>query len=196
MSSEDRETSALPAVTVEPAGTAATPVAESDLLVVSPTSPPALAEPEMLVAGLRDLQQRIREFTHLSWQEKRAHARAASLDPEFLESGIHAAAVWRDTEMVVGRGDEELRQEQEEIRRWDAVIVEMRAVLDGIEAANLKRKYRLGSAILQIYRMIGIYLRGGRPEDVLLRPYYENMKRAYLRTKRFRKRRKKDEPAE
>lgn len=35
MSSDDRETSALPAVTVEPAGTAATPVAESDLLAVS-----------------------------------------------------------------------------------------------------------------------------------------------------------------
>ena len=47
----------------------------------------------MLVEGLRFLRQRIREFTHLSWQEKRAHARAASLDPEFIENGLHAAAV-------------------------------------------------------------------------------------------------------
>src|SRR6185369_13739634 len=101
MSSEDRETSALPAVTVEPAGTAVTPVAASDLLAVSPTSVPALAEPEMLVEGLRLLEQRIREFTHLSWQEKRTHARAASLDPEFIEGGLHAAAVWRDTKLVV-----------------------------------------------------------------------------------------------
>ncbi len=53
---------------------------------------------------------------------------------------------WSDVAM------RELREEQEEIRRWDAVIVEMRAVLDGIEAANLKRKHRLGTAILQIYR--------------------------------------------
>ena len=71
---------------------------------------------------------------------------------------------------MVGRGDEELRQEQEEIRQWDAVIVETCGPFPGRDrgAANLKRKHRLGTAILQIYRMIGIYLRGGRPEDVHL----------------------------
>lgn len=196
MSSDDPKTTTPSAVTVKPVGTVATPVAESDLLAVSPTNAPVLAEPEMLVEGLRYLQRRIPEFTHLSWQEKRTHARAASLDPEFVESGIQAAAVWRDTKMVVGRGGEELQQEQEEIRHWEKVIVEMRALLDGIEAANLKRKHRLGSAILQIYRMVGIYLRGSDPGDIPMRPYYENMQRAYRRTKQFRKRRKKDEPAE
>ena len=46
----------------------------------------------------------------------------------------------------------------------------MRALIDGIEAANLKRKH--------------------------MRPYYENMKRAYLRTQQFRRRKKKNESAE
>jgi hypothetical protein len=184
MSNEDLETSA-PAVTVT----------ASDPLAVVPTNPPVLAEPEMLVEGLRQLQQRIPEFTHLSWQEKRSHARAANLDPEFIESGLQAADVWRDTKMLVQRDGEELRQEQEEIRRWDRVIVELRAITDGIEAANLKRKHRLGKAILRIYRLLGSYLRGGGgPEDRYLHPYYENMKRAYLRTQQFRKRKKKEEP--
>lgn len=149
----------------------------------------------MLVGGFRYLQRRIPGFTHLSWQEKRSHARAANLDPEFIEHGLQAASVWRHTKMYAKRDGEELRQEQEEIRRWDQVIVEMRAITDGIEAANLKRKHRLGSALLQIYKMLAINLRGGGGEDAYMRPYYENMKRAYLRTRQFRKRGKKKEPA-
>ncbi|PYQ32208.1 MAG: hypothetical protein DMF56_00095 [Acidobacteria bacterium] len=180
-------------VTAEPAGMPATLVV-TDILAPVQTAPPSLAEPEVLVAGLRYLQQRIPEFTQLSVQEKRSHARAANLDPEFIENGLHAAGVFRDTKLLVGRNSEELREEDEEIRRWDAVILEMRALIDGIEAANLKRKHRLGSAILTIYRVIGIYLRHPRSEDAYLRPYYENMRRAYLKTQRFRGRKKKEEP--
>jgi len=193
MSSDDRQTSAPPLMTVEPAEMVATPVA-TDLLAPVQTTPPSLAAPEMLVKGLRYLQQRIPEFTHLSVQEKRSHARAANLDPDFIESGLHAACVWRDTKIVVKRSGEELRQEHEEIREWDEVIREMRALTDGIEAANVKRKHRLGKAILQIYRLLGIYFRRSRPDDAYMRPYYENMKRAYLRTGQFRRRNKKEEP--
>lgn len=195
MSSDDRQTSPPPALRIAPADSAAAPDSASDVLAVAHTDPPVLAGPEMLVEGFRYLQQRIPEFTHLSWQEKRSHARAANLDPEFIESGLQAAEVWHHTKIMVQRTAEELRQEQDESRRWDQVIVELRAIIDGIEAANLKRKHRLGTAILQLYRMIGICLRNRRPDDVYLRPYYENMKRAYLRTQQFRKRKKKEEPA-
>ena len=193
MSSDDRQTSAPPAVTLAPA---ATPVAATDLLAVAHTNVPPLAEPDMLVQGLRYLQRRIPEFTHFTWQQKRSHARAANLDPEFIESGLQAAAVWRDTKIMVERSAEELRQDQEEIRRWDEVVVELRAITDGIEAANLKRKHRLGTAILKIYAILEAYLRTDHPDDVYMRPYYENMKRAYLRTQAFRKRKKKGEGAE
>ncbi len=77
MSSDDPQTSAPPAVTVEPAETAATSVA-TDLLAPLQTTPPSLAEPEMLVKGLRYLQERIPEFTQLTVREKRSHARAAN----------------------------------------------------------------------------------------------------------------------
>lgn len=195
MSSDDRQTSAPPAVTVEPAEMVAAPGA-TDLLALVQTTAPSLAEPAMLVKGLRYLQQRIPEFTHLSVQEKRSHARAASLDPEFVGAGLHAACVWRDTEIFVKRSGDELRQDHEEIRQWDEVIVELRALIDGIEAANVKRKHSLGSSILMIYRILGACLRRSRPEDAYMRPYYENMKRAYMRTQQFRRRKKKEQPAE
>jgi hypothetical protein len=183
MANDDRQTTSLPIVKAADEAT--------DVLAPTHASPPALAKPETLVEGLRFLQQRIPEFTQLSVREKRSRARAANLDPEFIESGLHAATAWRDTKLLVHRTGEELRQEQEEIRRWDQVVVELRAITDGIEAANLNRKHRLGTAILMIYRLLGVYCRNARPEHSYMRPYYENMKRAYLRTQHFSKKGKK-----
>jgi hypothetical protein len=200
MSSDDPQTSVPPEDAAAPAQKTVEQAemvpaqAPADLLVPVQTTPPSLARPEMLVKGLRYLQERIPEFTHLTLQEKRSHARAANLDPEFIESGLHAASVWRDTAMMVDRTGDELRQEDEEIREWEQVVREMRALTDGIEAANVKRKHRLGIAILQIYRMLGGYMRHDSPRENYMRPYYEDMKRAYLRTQQFRRRKKKEAP--
>jgi hypothetical protein len=195
MSSDDDESSAPPVVTAEPVESVAAPDAP-DLLVPVKTTPPSLIEPEALAKGLHYLQERIPEFTQLTVREKRSHARAANLDPEFIENGLHAARVWRETKTLVKRTGEELTEEQEEIRRWDEVIRDLRAFLDGIEAANVKRKHRLGTAILQIYRMLAVYLNRPQPEDLYMRPYYDNMKRAYMRTQQFRRRKKSDESEE
>ncbi|HEX7151113.1 MAG TPA: hypothetical protein VF618_06460 [Thermoanaerobaculia bacterium] len=193
MSSDDRQTSVRRSQSVVADDTpAASPAASLDLVHAAP---PALAEPEMLVKGLRQLQRRIPEFTQLTLQEKQSRARVANLDPAFIESGLHAAEAWPDSQHFMGRTAEELREEEAEIRRWDAVVVEFRAITDGIAAANLKRKHRLGTTILDIYYRLGSHLRRhSDPEDVPLRPYYENMKRAYQQSQRPRKRKKKEEP--
>ena len=192
-SDDDRKTSPLPVETGATSETNATPVAATDLLALVQTAPPAFSEPEVLAEGLLFLQQHIPEFTQLSVQEKRSYARAANLDPEFIEGGLQAAEVWRDTKLIVKRTSEELRQERETIARWDKLPLILRAAADGIEAANLKRKHRLGTAILLIYRILGVYVDRNSPNDAYMRPYYENMKRAYLRTQRFRKRTKKED---
>jgi len=202
MSSDDRQTPVTHQETIAPAEETVAPgemvpaQAPADLLVPVQTTPPSLARPEMLVKGLRYLQERIPEFTHLTVREKRSHARAANLDPEFIESGLHAASAWRETAMTVNRTGDELRQEHEEIREWEQVVREMRALTDGIEAANVKRKHRLGTAILQIYWMLGRYMRHGNPTEAYMRPYYEDMKRAYMRTQQFRRRKKNAQPEE
>ena len=188
MSSDDRQ-SPPPVTAVVPAEK---PDTAADVLAPIDTGP-ALAAPETLAEGLRFLQQRIPGFTHLTVKQKRSHARVANLDPEFIEAGLHAATVWEHTKHFVKRSGEELREEQEEIGRWDQVIVEMRALTDGIEAANTERKHRLGQDILLLYSMLSAWLHGDLPSHAYMRPYYENMRRAYLRTQRFTRKKKKQE---
>jgi hypothetical protein len=188
MSSDDRETpSEVQLTTLEPPERAAGP---AELLAVPPAAPPALVEPRLLAEGIRHLQQRIPQFTQLTVTEKRSRGRAANLDPQFIEAGIQAAAAWPDTTRILQRGAEDLRQEQEEIRRWDDTLVELRALTDGIAAANLNRKHRLGEDILLLYSVLGTLLSGTKPKtSASMRPYYDNMKRAYLRAlKRGRRR--------
>ncbi|HYK01009.1 MAG TPA: hypothetical protein VE974_04580 [Thermoanaerobaculia bacterium] len=184
MSSEDEKLmSEVKMATVEPA----------DLLAIAPAVPPVLVEAQMLAEGLRYLQQRIPGFMQLTVREKRSRARAANLDPEFMEAGLQTAEVWPETKSIVGRSAEELREEDAEIRRWDGTLVELQAFMSGIAAANLDRKHRLGAAILLIYGVVGTQLRG--EDRSFMRPYYDNMKRAYLNTlKKGRKKAKKQEP--
>ncbi|HYK05426.1 MAG TPA: hypothetical protein VE974_26985 [Thermoanaerobaculia bacterium] len=148
---------------------------------------PAQPEPEMLVQALRYLQRRVPGFVQLSLEEEQSMTRAAYLDPELIDRGIYAAGAWPEAEILVGRNAEELRQEADDIRRWDELERELHVFLKGIASANLKRKHRLGKAILLIYKNLGIWM----SFDSRLRPYYEEMKRAYMKR---RKKTKKAEP--
>jgi len=153
----------------------------------------ALLQHEVAGGRLRYLQGRIPDFEQLSLGERRSMTRVANLDPEFIEAGLQAADVYQSAKTILGRSGPELREEDDEIRRWDQVELELKALQSGIHSANLKRKRHLGEAILLLYSVLGSELRvsGGR----YLRPYYENMKRAYLRSlkKGRRKKEKKDE---
>jgi len=154
-----------------------TELAPDALVIADDATQLTLAHPDALIRGFRALQQRIPGFTQLSVEEERALVRVASLDPDFLEAGIRAASAYDDTKAYVGRSAEELRQELDEVRHWDEAESEVRALLKGMSAANRKRRHRLGRAILKVYKLLGnlIHVEGYRP----LRPYYEEMKRAY-----------------
>jgi hypothetical protein len=169
----------------------------SNGVAIEKTSLPALVDAEMLVLGLRYLQQLIPGFVQLSIAKERSMARAAYLDPEFMEAGMHVAGIWDRAEAIIGRDPGELRRDAEESRRWDDAIRELRAFTNGIADANLARKHRLGKNILDIYFMLGNLIRRAGPESVLLRPYYDEMKRLYLRRLRKAKARnpaKEEEP--
>ena len=167
-----------------------------NLLSVDGAVTPRLVTPGMLVQGLRHLQQRIPDFVQLSLQEQRSMIRAAFLDPEFVEKGVHAAGVWHHTKIITGRTGEELRQELDKTHEWDEVERELLALAKGISHMNLQMKHRLGEAILEIYSVLGIHLdRRPNPSHTYMRPYYDDMKRAYLRVarKKSRKRAKAEE---
>jgi len=160
------------------------------LVVASDAAQLALANPVALIEGLRYLQQRIPGFTQLSAEEERSLIRVASLDPDFIEAGIRAGSAWSEMQGIIGRSAEELRHEADEIRHWDEVELEVRALLKGISAANRKRRYHLGRAILNLYMLLGTTI-DAEPRRHL-RPHYEEMKRAWQSRKR--KRRKAEEP--
>ena len=154
------------------------PVAAPDVLAVD--RPAAMLEPEMLVRGLQQLKERIPEFEQLSIDKRRAMARAAFLDPAFIQAAIHAAGAWTVLPPFL-RSLEAMRQDDDEVRRWDEAIASFTAILQGMTTANLKRKHRLGRDALAIYRLLGGLLRNPGPNDNHLRPYYEEMKRLYRR---------------
>ena len=150
-------------------------------LVASEALPaPVVSKPESLAEALRLLQTRLPEFTQLSVEEQRSMGRAAHLDPAVIDAGLHAAAVWEQSTLTTGMSGEEFRELAEDIRRWDEAERELRALLRGVAAANLKRKHRLGKAVLTLYSLLGAVLRKPHPDDVHLRPYYDDMRRAVL----------------
>lgn len=194
MATDDRESGISPErkITAQPTGT---PEARPNPLIIPNASGPQV-EPEQLVEALRYLQQYIPEFTQLSVREERSMARAGHLDPEFIDTGIQAGSAWLQAKQVIGRTGAELRQEADEIRRWNDVERELRALTKGVAGANLKRKHRLGEAILTIYAILGAKMRlETAAGDSHLRPYYDDMKRAYLRAlRKSRKKARSEEP--
>lgn len=157
------------------------------------TTSPAMVAPEMIVTGMHSLQERIPGFVQLDIKEKRSMARAAHLDPEFVRVGIHAACLWDNAPVVLGRTGEDMRDEEEEIRRWDDAIRSFSAILEGMAAANLKRKNHLGRDILKLYNILGVLVSHPNRPETMLRPYYEEMQRLY---KEFAKPKKKKQQKE
>lgn len=74
-----------------------------------------------------------------------------------------------------------MRQDDEDARRWDDAIRSFSAILQGMSAANLKRKHRVGQDAPQLYSFLGLLIRRGAPEASYLRSHYEEMKRLYRR---------------
>jgi hypothetical protein len=188
MQSDDRPSSDPPEVqvaTVDDTGTA-------DLVAV-----PVLPQPGTLVEVFRLLQQRIPGFTHLSLQEQRSMARAAHLDPEFLEEGITTAcAAGPEDARTLTRGmtGEECRALSDEIRHGEEVYREAMVLAKGIASTNLQRKHRLGRAILSLYSRLGLFVDDSESQYRHLRPYFERMKRAYMKGRKTRQKAKAEEP--
>jgi hypothetical protein len=161
--------------------TAGSSASTGDPLAVLRTAPPLLVEPTTLVEGLRFLQSRIPDYTQLSADEVRAMMRAAYLDPEFIEVGIQSAGAWENSKAALGMSGGEMRAQADEIRKWDEVERELTVLLKGIAAANLKRKHHLGSTVLKLYNILRLTVDF---QNSHLRPYFDAMKKAYLRRRK------------
>ena len=151
-------------------------------LTVFGAATPLPVRPEVLTEALSYLEERIPGYVHLTVDEERSMLRAAFLDPEFLVGGIEAALNWPFAKELLGASGEELRDASDEIERWAETIRKHRVVIEGIEGANLQRRHALGAKILMLYAILKATI--DDPERRHLRPYLENMKRAYLKRRK------------
>jgi hypothetical protein len=178
MQNEDRPSSDSPEVQV------ATVETDSPDLIAVPVVP----HPSTLVQVFRLLQQRIPGFTHLSVQQQRSMARAAHLDPEFLEEGITGICAAGEDAKALTRdmNGDECRELADEIRHNDEVYREIMVLAKGIAAANLERKHRLGRSVLNFYGNLGLWANDRRGKFRHLMAYYERMKHAYMKGRKTR----------
>lgn len=157
----------------------ATPVPSGPLPAIFAQLAPLHVEPEMLLEGLRFLQQRIPDFEQLTLAEERSMARAGHLDREVIDSALPAAEAWDDAKLAVGYSGEEMRRMDDTIRMWDRVERELAVTLRGIAGANLRRRHTLGIAILDLYSTLRRSVQREGSPRAHLRPHVENMRRAF-----------------
>ena len=157
---------------------------DAPLVLQGEPLPPVVPTPQTLIRVFRLLRERIPDFTQLSVEEERSMIRASNLDPEFIADAILAAENWDSAALHAGMTPEEMRELETAIPHWDAVEKEWLVTARGIAGANRKRRHRLGRAGLEIYFALGIAVK--RPENSHLRPYYERMKRSYMKNRKPR----------
>ena len=146
-------------------------------LSADPTPAPPATVQDTLVAQLRAMRALIPDYTQLPVLQKKALITVAkSTDPDFVQSAINSIGASNNVQQAVGTTSDELRQDTADAQSWTVVEEEARAFLNGIVAANLVRRYRIGKTALAAYS-IATRLVQQQPEHSDLLPHVETMKR-------------------
>ena len=137
---------------------------------VGPDTLPAVLSPEEVVQYLRALRDRMpkldADLAAVSRKRRITH-----VDPKFIEASINAVGATPGVQQLLGRSDEEMRQEVDTALRWTAVSDELRAFLHTSLIANAVRRQRIGLVSLQTYQICQQLARAGKDErlDVHIR---------------------------
>lgn len=135
----------------------------------------AAVEPEALVEQLRNMRQFIPDYTQLRTADAQAIRSAAFVDPRFVQAAINAISACHCLRGALEHTPDDLNREVTDAARWDAVESELRAMLQGVIAANLVRRHRIGMATLQTYSISRQLVRQEGHSDLL--PHVAAMKR-------------------
>ncbi|MGZ5442080.1 MAG: hypothetical protein ACXW5U_11440 [Thermoanaerobaculia bacterium] len=165
------------------------PADDSLLTVRDEPLPPVVPDRATLIRGFCGLAERIPGFTQLTPEETRKMIRLSELDEELIVAALAAADAWDRAQATfwLKMTPDELHELDKTVRDTDDVIRELRVLLRGIEGANRVRKHRRGTAIFGLYRGLQILVHSGSGHDNFMRPYFENMRRAYLKNRKPRK---------
>jgi len=117
-----------------------------------PETAPVALSPDEVVQVLRNLRQQLPlpagELAKVSRKRRIAH-----VDAKFIETAIATLGAYAGVQALLGRSDEDVRQEIAETSRWSAVADELRALLEGVLGAITLRRQRIGLTALQTYKI-------------------------------------------
>lgn len=128
-------------------------MASSNQQSQDPSPASAILSPEQVVQQLRALRAQIPLPDALPAMPAARRRRLAHVNAQFVVAAINASGAAPSVQTVLGRTDEDLRQENEVCDRWTAVIDELRALLQSLVNANAMRRQRVGLAALQTYKI-------------------------------------------
>jgi hypothetical protein len=161
---------------------------EQNLSTVEPTV--VSLTPEAVIEQLRILQSQIEDVAPLSQEQRTLLRQRVRLHTKpVLDASINVIGVLENVSQALGQPLGDVRQLQDDLLRWDAVVNEARAFLKGIEGSTLVRRQRLTIIATQAYA-IGTQL-AKDPEMAVLLPHVEEVKRL----KRVSRRKKANPPA-
>ena len=139
------------------------------------TDEPAAVGPEALIEQLRNMRQFIPDYTQLRVSDARVIRASAFVDPRFVEAAITAISACHCLRGALDQTAAGLNGEVADAARWAVVEEELRAMLQGVVAANLVRRHRVGMATLQTYSISRQLVRQEGHADLL--PHVAAMKR-------------------
>lgn len=131
--------------------------------------------PEAIVEQLRTLREQIPEYSQLTNINARILRSAAAASIRFIHAAINAIGASLSLQGALGTTQEAMWSQADEAARWAAVEDELRAMLQGVAAANLTRRHRLGLTALQTYSISRQLVRKEDHTDLL--PHVEEMRR-------------------
>jgi hypothetical protein len=141
------------------------------------TPQPAKLTPEDVFKQLRTLREQISDdLAPLTKEQRQQLADQARRQPNtVLQSSINIIGTADLISQAVGMPAEDVRQMCDASNRWTAVADELRALLNGVEGANLVRQQRLVQIATRAYT-IGSSL-AGDPDNAELVSHVEETKR-------------------
>lgn len=132
--------------------------------------------PEGVIEQLRILRSQIAEVAPLSQEQRKLVKQRVRLHTKpVLDASINVIGVLDNVSQALGQPLDDVRQLQDDLLRWDAVVNEARAFLKCIEGGTLIRRQRLTIIATQAYA-IGTQL-AKDPEKAVLLPHVEEVKR-------------------
>ena len=110
---------------------------------ISGNEPPMLT-PEEVIEQVRAMRDLIPECVPLPKEQKTQRLnRLARLDPAVVREAINAVGTSNLVQNAIGNTPEELIGAENEMSRWSLAENELRALLEGVSAANLVRRQQL-----------------------------------------------------